>query len=98
MAYTCDRPHFTVTVSSAFVSEWQWAVHAVVHYRTAGTAGIRKAIEAEARLELMIGISNESRLGRERGARTVVVFVEGDREVGGSFRQLEMDAQAPRVA
>jgi len=98
MAYTSDCPHFTVTVSSGFISDWQWAVHAVVDYRTLGPAGMRTAIEAEARLELMIGIARESRLGRDRGARSVVVFVEGDPQVVGFFRQLDRDDQAPHVA
>ena len=98
MAYICDRPHFTVTVISGFGNDRQWAVHAVVDYRTVGIAGIRTAIEAEARLELMIGIEQESRLGRDRGARTVVVFVDGDREIGGVFRQLGTNSQESRVA
>jgi hypothetical protein len=98
MAYTCDRRQFTVTVSSGFISDWQWAVHANVDYRSFGTVGIRKEIEAEARLELMIGISRECRHGRERGARTVIVLVEGDREIAGFFRGLPRDYGAPRAA
>jgi len=98
VAHSCDRPHFNVTVSSGFISERQWAVHAVVTYRPLGLVGIRREIEAEARLELMIGISRESRVGRDRGARTVVVLVEGDREIAGFFDELGERDDTPRVA
>lgn len=98
MGYTTERPHYTVTVRSGFISDWQWAVHAVVEFRSLGLHGIRKEIETEARLELMIGISRESRVGRDRGARTVVVLVEGDREVAGFFQGLERTSDTPRVA
>jgi hypothetical protein len=98
MGYICDRPQFTVTVNSGFISEWQWAVHAVAIYRPLGLVGIRKEIEAVAQLELMIGISQESRVGRDRGARTVIVLVEGDRELAGFFKRLERIDIAPRVA
>ena len=98
MAYTCDRPQFTVTVTSGFISNWQWAIHAVVEYRPLGLVGIRKEIEVAAQLELMIGISRESRGGRDRGARTVLVLVEGDREIAGFFRGLQSEYDAPWVA
>ena len=53
MAYACESPQFTVQVTSGFISDWQWAVHAVVDYRTDGLVESRSQIEAEARLELM---------------------------------------------
>ena len=89
MPYACDRPHFTVTVTSGFISDRQWAVHAVVEYRTLGLDGIPKRIETEARLEMMIGISRDSQLGRDRGARSVVVVAEGDREIAGLLGGLD---------
>lgn len=98
MAYTCDRPQFTVTVTSGFINDWQCTVHAAVDYRNVWGDGIPKGIEAEAQLELMIGISHESREGLERGARSVVVLVEGDREIAGFFRAPHRDRDAPRVA
>lgn len=74
MPYHCKRDHFTVTVSSGFISDWQWAVHAVVTYDAEGLVQSRRDIESEAQLELMIGIARESRRGRAplpeaRGAR-----------------------------
>ena len=98
MAHVCDRPHFTVTVTAGFISDWQWAVHAVVDYRVLGLAGRQRGIEAQAQAELMIGISSESRVGRDRGARTVLVLVEGDREIAGFFRGLGTLAEAPCIA
>jgi hypothetical protein len=98
MAYVCDRPHFTVTVSSGFVSHWEWAVHAVVDYRALQLAGRQREIESQAQAELMIGISSESRVGRDRGARNVSVLVEGDREMAGFFRGLEELPEASSVA
>ena len=55
------------------------AIHAVVEYRTLGLDGIPK----------MIGISRESQLGRDRGARSVVVVAEGDREIAGLLGGLD---------
>ena len=85
MAYTCRRPHFTVTVKSGFISQSQWAVHAVVDYIHDAPAERRQYIEAEARLELMIGIARESRRGGDKLAGNVLVLVEGDREAAGLF-------------
>ena len=98
MAYTFDRPHFTVSVNSGFISDWQWCVHAVVEHRRSGLVRARKAIEVEAQLELMIGISTECRSGRDRGARSVIVLVEGDREIAGFFRGLHQAYGAPRIS
>ena len=83
MAYTCDRPQFTVTVTSGFITDWQCAVRATVDYRNVWGDGISEATEAEAQLELMIGISRESRNSLDRGARSVVVHIEGDRKILG---------------
>jgi hypothetical protein len=88
VAYRTEHPEFAVTVKSGFISDWQWAVHAVVAYRGHGFGGRRREIEDEARNELMSGIARESRRGRAEGARTVVVLVEGDRELAGFFRGL----------
>jgi hypothetical protein len=38
---------------------------------------------------MMIGISRESQLGRDRGARSVVVVAEGDREIAGLLGGLD---------
>ena len=85
MAYECRRPDFTVTVKSGFISQSQWAVHAVVAYRPDAFAGRRQYIEAEARLELMLGIARESRRGGDKLAGNVLVLVEGDAKVRGLF-------------
>jgi hypothetical protein len=89
MAYDCDRPEFTVTVNSESIGNWRWMVHAAVRYHGRRSDSNRKRIEAEARLELMIGISQESGRGRASGARTVVVLVDGDSELSWFFRGLD---------
>ena len=89
MAYVCERPEFTVTVKAGFISEWQWAVHAAVSYRTGDPFRPRPQVEADARAELMTGIARESRRGRAAGASTVLVRVEGDREIAGIFSGLD---------
>jgi len=85
MAYECCRPHFTVTVKSGFISQAQWAVHAVIAYLPDAPAEQRQFIEAEARLELMIGIARESRCGGDKLAGNVLVLVEGDHVAAGLF-------------
>jgi hypothetical protein len=85
MAYECHRPHFTVTVKSGFISQSQWAVHGVVEYLPDAPAERRQYIEAEARLELMIGIARESRRGGDKLAGNVLVLVEGDHDAAGLF-------------
>lgn len=89
MAYVCERPEYTVTVKAGFISEWQWAVHASVSYRRGEGIRARRHVETEARAELMAGIARESRRGRESGAGTVLVLVEGDREIAGIFSGLD---------
>ena len=32
MSYASERPRLNVSIRSAFISDWQWAIHAVVEY------------------------------------------------------------------
>jgi hypothetical protein len=98
MAHECRRPYFTVTVKSGFISQSQWAVHAVVQYRADAPVEQRQFIEAEARLELMIGIARESRRGGDRLAGNVVVLVEGDHDAAGLFSGGEPCHRAMQLA
>jgi hypothetical protein len=98
MAHTCDRPQLNIIMTSGFVSDRQWAVHAVVDCQGFGALGDRKQIEAAAQRKLIREISRECRDGRERGARSVVVLVEGDPELAGFLRGLHRDNDAPWVA
>jgi plasmid stability protein len=74
------------------------AIHAVVAYHPDVRLAHHRDVEAEAREELMIGISRESLRGRAGGARTALVLVEGDREIAGFFRDLEERYHPPAVA
>ncbi len=94
MPYRCERPDFGVIVEGGFVDTHRWFVHAVLEYRAGLAADARSRLEAEARLELMLGVVRESRRGRDLGARRVVVLVEGDREVAGFFEVLERRERA----
>jgi hypothetical protein len=85
MATASERPRLNVSISSAFISDWQWAIHAVVEYPEPRSADEREAIEREAQFELAMGIVRESRIGRARGARSVIVLVDGDREMAELF-------------
>jgi hypothetical protein len=89
MAYKSDRFGFTVHVEGRFVGRGQWVVHAVLQYLAFGPIESRGDLEAEARLELLIGIARESSCGRALGAHSVHVLVEGDREIAGFFRVFE---------
>jgi hypothetical protein len=89
MAYHSDRFGFTVNVEGRFVGRGQWVVHAVLEYQPFAPTEAPGELEAEARLELLIGIARESSLGRALGAHSVHVLVEGDSEIAGFFRVFE---------
>jgi len=89
MGYQSDRFGFTVNVEGRFVGRGQWVVHAILRYEAPLLVQSRDEIEEEARLELLIGIARETSVGRAKGAHSVHVLVEGDREIAGFFRVFE---------
>jgi hypothetical protein len=89
MAYHSDRFGFTLHVEGRFVGRGQWVVHAVLEYLAFAPIESRHELEAEGRLELLIGIARESSRGRAVGAHSIHVLVEGDREIAGFFRVFE---------
>jgi len=98
MGFLCHRPHFNVIVKSGFISQWQWAVHGVVEFLPDGPAASRSDDESEAHSHLMIGISRESRRGRDSGAGNVLVLVEGDSEIAGFFPGSDERSVPPAVS
>ncbi len=85
MAYTCERPDYRLRVEGGFEDRERWTVFAVLEYRRSLGMESRRRTEAEARLELMVGISRECGFGRERGAKHVTVMVQGDPEIADFF-------------
>ena len=98
MSYASERPRLNVSIRSAFISDWQWAIHAVVEYPQPHSAEEREAIEREAQFELAMGIVRESRIGRSRGARSVIVLVDGDREMAELFNRFPWSDSPARPA
>lgn len=98
IAYSCEDPRYTVTVESGFADATRWMVRGVLEYRTHLSSRAREHIEAEARLQLMIGIVRESRRGRDLGVRDVDILVEGDPETARFFRSLHGRSRAGSAA
>ena len=86
MGYVWKGPTLRVAVGGRFVGQGQWIVHGIVERPSVPFAEPTEGDATEARLELMIGVARESRKGRARGARSVHVVIEGDREMEGLFR------------
>ncbi len=95
MAYACETPDYRLRVEGGFAERDRWLVFAVLEYRSSLGAERRRRTEAEARLELMVGISRECGAGRDLGAKQVSVMVEGDGEIGEFFEV--RDARAPSL-
>ena len=83
MAYTCDRPGFNVSVDGAVLNDGRWLVSGVMRLRPQTSATARAEVESEAVLELILGIIREALRGRELGARSLDVVIDGDHGVSG---------------
>jgi hypothetical protein len=86
MSYSLTHAAYEITVTSGFIDSDRWLVHGAVAFGPAIPDETLGRLEPEARLDLMIGIARESSRGRHAGARSVVIAIEGDRELSGLFR------------
>ena len=86
MAYLSSGPDYDVAAYGGFVGRDEWVVHATIAYRSDLENKSRETLEADARLDLLIGIARESHRGRDAGARSVHVLVQGDTLLAGLFR------------
>ncbi len=89
MPYERRSDAYAVRVQGKFVGGGRWFVHGRVDYLPPVGDEPSADLQAEARVELLLGIARESRLGREKGARDVHVIIEGDEETRGFFELVE---------
>lgn len=85
MGFVSRRPGYDVTVEGRFDGRGRFVVHGIVTYRRTLSTESWDDLEADGRLDLMIGIARESRRGHAAGVRRVDVVVEGDRELAELF-------------
>ena len=86
MAYLSSGPGYDVAAYGGFVGHDEWVVHATIAFRSDLASKRRENLEADARLDLLIGIARESHRGRDAGARSVHVVIQGDSMLAGMFR------------
>lgn len=89
MPYTCDRPGFSVMVDGAFAGEDLWLIRGRLAYRPVPPDIDTGVLEAEARLELTMGIVREALRGRDLGARHLHVALDGEHRIEGFLLGLE---------
>jgi hypothetical protein len=86
MSYRCSHAGYKVQVDGRFLARTRFVIHAVVDYEAGLSEAERQRLCPKAQLELLLAIYGESQRGRDHGARTVHVAVEGDRKLDGLFR------------
>jgi len=89
MAYICDRPGFSVRVEGEFAGDDLWLIRGHLTSRPAPQDVDPQLFEAEARLELTMGIVREALRGRDLGARHLHVALDGDHRIEGFLLGLE---------
>jgi|WetSurMetagenome_2_1015567.scaffolds.fasta_scaffold432798_1 hypothetical protein len=95
MAYTCIRPDFSVVVEGGHGADGVWSVRGnLIFHRNAAVPAFTD-VQAEAQLELTLGVVREALRGRDAGARHLHVTLDGDRNTGGFILGLQ-PRPAPR--
>lgn len=86
MSYRCSHAGYKVQVDGVFLAKTRFVIHAVLDYAERLSEEERERLIPKAQMELLLAIYGESQRGRDRGARTVHVAVEGDRKLEGLFK------------
>ena len=79
MSYRCSRSGYTVRVDGSFARHDTFVIQARLAYAAGLSELEREMVASRAEMELFLAIAGESERGRDRGARTVCLSVDGTR-------------------
>jgi hypothetical protein len=92
MGYRTDRPEFLVTVDGQIAPDGGWRIEVVVRFKRPVRPRRDRTIIDDATAAFFRGVLESEALGRTQGATRGHVHVEGDAEIIGAARDVELSS------